>query len=310
MGAIIDPTGNGISQLQHTISKTKAFFSKFINASISQGTKWTAITSVIKPAILYPLVNIYYSEKEFQPLNSVTTQMKCIALGLNRHCPYAVLHGPLSLGGIGIPSSYQKTTLNRINYFLYNVHCESTIKWEFDISIIYRQMEVGTSRNFFLIPFDKYGHLPTPTYCVQLWHELEPYGAHLVPASNVTWCLTTISSNDLPLMEVAVHAYNRKGSKMINHCRMFLQLISILLYSKKTIHPAYKAGDVPLSHIPKISRPAIPRPPKYYWKLWSSFLYLHIELYLCSTPIQWIKTPSLHFFPTTTNIDTHIIFID
>jgi hypothetical protein len=47
--------------------------------------------------------------------------------------------------------------------------------------------------------------------------------------------------NDIPIMEIAVKTFNKKVLKMINRCRLFLQLISvtdILIYNTKTIHPA------------------------------------------------------------------------
>jgi len=136
LGAIIDPTGSATSQLSHTVSKAKDFYGKFLNASVSQATKWAAITTVIEPALLYPLVNIQYSEEHVKPLNSITSQKKCIALGLNRHFKRAILHGPPSLGGIGTPSSSQKIILEKLNYFFYNVCRDSTNNFKFEISII------------------------------------------------------------------------------------------------------------------------------------------------------------------------------
>jgi hypothetical protein len=48
--------------------------------------------------------------------------MSCNALGLNSHFPRAILYGSTLLGGIGLPTQTQKTTKDRINYFLYNMH--------------------------------------------------------------------------------------------------------------------------------------------------------------------------------------------
>jgi hypothetical protein len=73
LGAIIDPTGNGTPQISHTISKAKDFFGKFINTSVSQTTKWAAVTTVIEPALLYPLMNILFSEHQIKPLFPVIT---------------------------------------------------------------------------------------------------------------------------------------------------------------------------------------------------------------------------------------------
>jgi hypothetical protein len=87
-----------------------------MNSSLSQKAKWVAISTVIEPAIVYPLVNKYFSEDNIKPVDSLLSQMKCVALGLNRHFPCVLLHGPLLLGGMGVPSSRQKNAKDRLNY--------------------------------------------------------------------------------------------------------------------------------------------------------------------------------------------------
>jgi hypothetical protein len=115
LGVILALDGNGKSQMMSSLSKAREFFGKFKNGFMSSKAQWMAITTVIEPAIIYPLVN--YTDKEISTINSLTSRMKCLALGLNRNFPGAFLHGPLSLGGIGIPSSSNKNTKDRINYF-------------------------------------------------------------------------------------------------------------------------------------------------------------------------------------------------
>jgi len=96
-----------------------------------------AITTVIEPALLYPLVTFTFSTKDFQPIDSITSQMKCVSLGLNRHFPRAVLHGPMLLGGLGYPLSSQKNARDRLNYFFYDIRSHSTLSIKFEMSIIY-----------------------------------------------------------------------------------------------------------------------------------------------------------------------------
>jgi len=108
LGVILSPDGKGMNQLKATLSKAKEFFGKFLNSSLSSKAKWMAVTTVIEPALLYPLVTSIFPLKNFQPIDSITSQMQCVSLGLNRHFPRAVLHGPMSLGGLGCPSASQK----------------------------------------------------------------------------------------------------------------------------------------------------------------------------------------------------------
>jgi hypothetical protein len=117
----MSPDGIGTTQLKATIKKAKEFFSTFLNSTLSQQAKWKAVTTAVEPALLYPLVNTFFSLREFSPLDSITLQMKCISLRLNRHFPRAILHGLCSLGELGVPSSSQKTTKDRLNYFLVNI---------------------------------------------------------------------------------------------------------------------------------------------------------------------------------------------
>lgn len=59
--------------------KAKEFFSNFING-----------TSLIEPSIIYPLVTTSYSPKQIHPIDSLTSQMKCLTLGLSRKFPRAI----------------------------------------------------------------------------------------------------------------------------------------------------------------------------------------------------------------------------
>jgi hypothetical protein len=177
LGVMLSQNGDGSSQIMSSITKAKEFFSKFINCSMSQKTKWVAINSVIEPSIIYPLLTSYFTPKQIQPIDSMTSQMKCLTLGRSQKFPRAILHGPLMLGGMGIPSTTQKNTKDRLNNFLYNIHCPSSLTLKLELSMIYSQIESGSFLQFFRLPFQSYGHLLSPFY-MQLWSELEPMGLH------------------------------------------------------------------------------------------------------------------------------------
>jgi len=176
LGVILSPDGQGKTHLKITLNKAKEFYGKFMNSSVSQKAKWAAISTVLEPAIIYPLVNSYFSMENIKPIDSILSQMKCVALGLNRHFPRVILHGPLLLGGLGIPSSLEKNAKDRLNYFLFNTRCPSTISSKFDISIVYTQIEIGTFEQFFSTSYHEYGHLVFLSYCVQIRQEMEPQG--------------------------------------------------------------------------------------------------------------------------------------
>jgi len=201
LGVVMAPDGSGKTQLRVSNAKAKEFYGKSLNASMSPKAKWIAITTVIKPAILYPLVNTFFKEKDIKAIDSLTSRMNCLALGLNRNFPRAILHGPTLLGGIKVPSLSQKNTKDRINYFFYNIRRTSSLSKKFDVSIIYTQIEIGTFQRFFILPYAQYRHLATISYCVHLWQELELKGLVLKPATNVAWYPSLLSSQDISIME-------------------------------------------------------------------------------------------------------------
>jgi hypothetical protein len=53
------------------------------------------------------------------------------------------------------------------------------------------------------------------------------------------------------------------------------------------IFPSYIDGNIPPSHKSNITWPNYPRPPKTFWRLWSTFLQCHITPFLQSQAITW-----------------------
>ena len=51
----------------------------------------------------------------------VMDNIACHALGLNEHFPRALLHGPVSLGGIGVPISWAEALVEKLSYFVHHM---------------------------------------------------------------------------------------------------------------------------------------------------------------------------------------------
>jgi hypothetical protein len=122
---------------------------------------------------------------------------------------------------------------------------------------------VGVFNQFLSSSFIQYGHLATTTFLVKIWSESEPHGIKLHASKDVTWTPSPLSSSDLSIMEMATQKYNKKGSAMINRCRLYLRIISIfelLTFDLSSIHPSYKTNEVPPSHSPNIHWPQFKKP--------------------------------------------------
>jgi hypothetical protein len=161
LGVILAPNGDCKQQIRTSINKANVFLGKIKHSKLSNQAKWTEITSIMEPEVQYPLISTYCDRKDIDKIDRVITRAKCNALGLNPHFPRAVLHGPLHLGGMAIPTSLSKTILSRINYFLYHTRTSTRVGMKLDASIIFLQLEVGLFDSFFSSSYATYGHLAT-----------------------------------------------------------------------------------------------------------------------------------------------------
>ncbi len=130
-------------------------------------------------------------------------------LGLNEHFPRAVLHGPLSLGGLEIHTAQTKTTTSRINCFLNHTRMDTTIGHKLDASIAYLQLEIGTITHFLESPYHIYSYLATNTLMKCLWKETEPHGFILKHAQHQTWSPKPQGTSDFPIIEFAILSTQR-----------------------------------------------------------------------------------------------------
>jgi hypothetical protein len=104
------PDGNNKHQIQVTHEKAVAYCNKIKRSKLPKQAKWAALTTVLEPKILYPLMACSSDTLDFSRIDRTLSTAKCHALGLNGHFPWAVLHGHMHLGGMAIPTAISKTT--------------------------------------------------------------------------------------------------------------------------------------------------------------------------------------------------------
>ena len=123
------------------------FIGKIKHSKLSKAAKWKAATTILDAQVQYPLMATLCTRKDLEKIDRPIIRLKCSALGLNEHFPRAILHGPMELGGIGIPMKVSTTATQRINYFLYHVRQETTVGEQLEISLAYLQLEIGLCQN-------------------------------------------------------------------------------------------------------------------------------------------------------------------
>jgi hypothetical protein len=69
LGVILAPDGNTTLQFQTSREKANAFLNRIKVSNLRNRTKWTALTYVLEPAVLYPLMACHTTKKEMEHLD-------------------------------------------------------------------------------------------------------------------------------------------------------------------------------------------------------------------------------------------------
>jgi hypothetical protein len=180
-------------------------------------------------------------------------QIACHALGLNEHFPRALLHGPVSLGGIGIPSLWAETLADKLSYFVHHMRVADDVGQQLKVSVAITQLELGVGVPFFQLPFAEWGHLSTPSWVRHLWQSCSRAQIDIKPALGFHWIPPLQTSSDLYIMDIITQRFSKKVSIKLNHCRRYLQLVTVsdlFLHDGRCIHPDIYRGRRACGRIP------------------------------------------------------------
>lgn len=265
--AILAPTGNSKAKIRHTLKQAQEYTGKLKHCKLNHNHKgkWTALTTILQPKILYPLMSCQCNPKELPKIECAIVRAKCNALGLNENFLRAIYYGPFHLGGLAIQSVPSQTVATHINYFLYHSRLNTKVGVKLDASITFLQIKTGLFLNFLEQPYITYGFLATHTLIKQIWAEFKPFGLTLRPNLNSVWLPHPQGTNDFSLVEYAIGKYSQQDIKLLNRYRMYLQVISlydILQYDLQAVHPDIKQGNRIISRQSSIFWVDFKRPPK------------------------------------------------
>ncbi len=291
--AILAPSGSSKAQLRHTLETAQDYVGKIKHSKLNNKAKWTALTTILQPKLLYPVMSCQCNPKELEKIERAIVRAKCNALGLNEHFPRAIYYGPYHLGGLAIPSVPSQTLTTRINYFLYHSRLATKAGIKLDASYIFLQLETGLLSNFLEQPYATYGFLTTQTLIKQIWAEMEPFGLTLRHSKSSVWSPQPQGQNDFSLMDFALGKYSEYESNLLNRYRLYLQVISlydILQYDLKAVHTDIKRGDRIHSRRSSIFWVNFQRPPKKAKKVWEHFITTYIEPSLLTLQLRWDTT--------------------
>jgi hypothetical protein len=289
LGVILAPDGNCSKQIKHCYTKAVEYIGKIKQSKLSNVAKWKAANTILDAQIQYPLMATLCSRKDLDKLDKPIMKFKCSALGLNEHFPRAILHGPMELGGLGIPTKVSKTVTQRVNYFLYHMRQGTTVGEQLEITRAFLQMEIGLCQNVLEVPYETYGHLGTKSLIKTIWSETEPNGMFLKPHTPLDTPLYQ-GHLDIEIMRIACQHLSKRDSTIINRYHLYLQvttLYDIIIYSDNSLHPQIIRGERIESRTYHHAWVNFKSPPKRYLRTWKQFIETFIKPALENINIRW-----------------------
>ena len=160
LGARLAPDGNVRAEVKSRYQKAKQWSTSLRKAQLSNADCWVAYNS-------HPLAGQQCTVDDLK--QNVMDQLVCHALGLNEHFPRALLHGPMALGGVDIPTLWAETLAEKLAYFVHHMRIGDDVGTQLKVSTVIVQLEVGTGTPFFQLPYERWEHLATKSWVTHLW---------------------------------------------------------------------------------------------------------------------------------------------
>jgi len=104
LGVQLAPDGNNTTEFQYLLGVASTWKNHMITAKIPRVANAFALQQVLLPKLWYPLIATTFDEKQCHKILEPVFSQGLPAMGVNRHFPRAIAHGPVAYQGLNIPN--------------------------------------------------------------------------------------------------------------------------------------------------------------------------------------------------------------
>lgn len=250
LGVHNSPNGNTSTEFSKCIEITKVFHNNLLKSNLQSNEAITAYRAIWRAKIRYSISNIWFTEQECKKIQSMAITALLPKIKINRNFPRVIVYGNRSLGGLGIPTTYQEQGMIAIKCLVGNLRVKTSLSKLLIITLQNSQLELGSQTKI----LERIQHIPvyiTETWCTKIWNFLLSNNME-IHVKELDF-LNIQRENDVFIMDKIKCDHSRL--KQINKCRMFLNVI----YLSDLVEP----GGVTLDrHVVYHRRPV---KSKYKW---------------------------------------------
>ena len=296
LGVFLSPNGNNKEMIKELRDKTEEWAKSTKEGRLNPTEAWLSLETTIIKSVEYPLPALTLTEKECKYIMAPALKAGLNASHISNTFPRDVLYGGKKEGGLNLDDIYYSQGISHLQILQQHIDQPTITGDLLRESIEAATLELGYSKNFFLLPFNIFSRHLTECWIENLWKFASDNTITI--QNHVTPKLQPERENDIFIMEDIINLGNfgTTDLKRINACRLYLQVTTLSDITEGNgtkINKAYKCIKDEERSSPYLW-PNQPRPGPLSRILWKTALKtcLQIENKILHTPLgRWLKTP-------------------
>jgi hypothetical protein len=279
LGVMSAANGTYKQEFLSRLDKSKIIAGRLRAAPLNIAMCWQVYYCRWKPAITYCLPITTFSALECKKIQSPFYSVLLPKLGINRHMPRALLHGPSQLAGLGLLNLEAEQLAMHVTGLITQLRKLDRVGQTMLACIDAMQLYLGTQEQFFTLQVNKAPHRPSrkESQLTYVWEDLNVLDCTLI--SSNFWTPRVAGENDVSIIDaVMAEKIKRQGTTnhmnknaiwYVNACRLYLRVTMLneicTPCGQYVHHWAYygqRRSDTTLIY------PHQDKPPPHVWRVW------------------------------------------
>jgi hypothetical protein len=271
LGHFKAPAGQNRTQLQRLRSSSDSYAKLVATSPCNRMDSWYFYTAIYLKSLGYVLPNCFFSHKQLHKVQQSALRAFLAKCGYNRNTHRLIVFAPIRYGGCGFLALYLIQGEGQILSFLKNWRTKTDCSKLLRIAVSWTQLHLGTSFGFLADTTTALPHMPG-RWLKSLRNFLAYIGGTI--ELDTTYLPPLQRHNDMYIMDMVLQCgvFSEHEIRQINHCRMFLQAITlsdICLADGETLdHDMLLGSPGPSSSTSTWVHINQDRPHEPSWKLW------------------------------------------
>jgi hypothetical protein len=273
LGVYLSPSGDFAHQVEILKQKADTYAARLGSPRISTQDVMTFLRTTYIPAMGYVLPSLAMDEEGLTSIQSSIMAVVLQKLGASSKTPVALRHGPIDMGGLGLPDLRTEMGVSQLKLIRTAITRQTEVGTMLILSIKYSQIEAGIKEPILERPDILVSYL-TPTWITSVRQFLYQHNLSLTFTNSIQ--IRFQGCNDACIMDHAKLKHHTPGEQLdINLVRLHLQVITLSDISTangRSIHPCAFMGQRIPGRRNRSSWPRQTNPTKSQIGLWQQYL--------------------------------------